>query len=599
MHAIVQQAQNQWLFFESPVSILAARTLKEVQGVLEEACATAENRHVVGFLAYEAAPALDSACVTHDPVPGMPLAWFAVFESPEVLDALPNLHKEGLAHSPHPPLRSPSFAGQAEPLPSGERDAILKDWTASVSREEYDDALDQIRSYLCEGDTYQVNYSFRLRAPFSGNPYTLFHSLQRTQQAGHSAFIETDEFAIASMSPELFFELEDNRIRSRPMKGTAARGLTYEQDVQSGEFLQNSEKNRAENIMIVDMIRNDLGRIADAGSVHPVSLFDIERYPTVLQMTSTVEAEADAPIYDIVQAMFPCASVTGAPKIRTMQIIKELESSARGVYTGCVGMMGPGRKANFNVAIRTVTIDKTGGSAEYGVGGGIVWDSVNALEYDECVTKAAVLTRALPEFELLETLLWEPGNGFFLVEYHLDRLRKSAHYFGFEFDSRMVLDRLEELGASLTTHAHRVRLLLCRDGTVQLEHADAAVSGAPLRVDLAADPVDPKDSFLYHKTTHRAVYEDALNARPGVDDVILYNSRDQITEFTTANIVIERDGRRYTPPVECGLLAGTFRRYLLEKGEIEEAVITVDELDGADQVYLINSVRRWVEVEWV
>ncbi|MDA0323489.1 MAG: aminodeoxychorismate synthase component I [Verrucomicrobia bacterium] len=543
--------------------------MRDVAAVLKDACAAAETQHVVGFLAYEAAAALDSACVTHEPAAGLPLAWFGVFGPPETHDELPGC---------------------------GDEEPCLGEWVASVSREEYDASLDRIRSFLLEGDTYQVNYSFRLRSPFSASPYALFHALQRSQQARHSVFIETDAFAIASASPELFFELDGDRLRSRPMKGTAARGLTYAQDLQAGDLLRESGKNRAENIMIVDMIRNDLGRIANAGSVRPVSLFDIERYPTVLQMTSTVEAKSDASLYQVMRAMFPCASVTGAPKIRTMQIIKQLESSPRGVYTGCVGMMGPGRQASFNVAIRTVSVDKHARQAEYGVGGGIVWDSVNASEYAECLTKAAVLTRVVPEFDLLETLLWEPDAGFFLLEVHLDRLRNSAHYFGFKMDHHAIQQRLHETAVRFTTSAKRVRLLLARDGELRLEHADASIPVAPLSVVLAEDPIDASDPFLYHKTTHRVVYERARQARPGADDVILYNERGEVTEFTSANLVIERDGQRVTPPVECGLLGGTFRQVLLDRNEITESIITIDDLKSADKITLINSVRRCVEV---
>lgn len=543
---------------------------------LAEAERAAESgQWVVGYLAYEAAPALDPALVTHTPRAGLPLLYMGVYAQYE----------------------------ETTELPGAAGEYTVDAWHPSLTRRAYGEALARIREYLREGDTYQVNYTFRLRAAFRGDAYGFFRHLQTSQFARHSGFIETDDLAIASASPELFFAYEDGRLVSQPMKGTAERGLTYAGDNAAMACLRSSAKNRAENVMIVDMIRNDLGRVAEAGSVHTASLFDVERYPTVLQMTSTVEARSSSTLSEILRAMFPCASVTGAPKVRTMQIIHQLEDGPRGVYTGCLGLIGPGHRAQFNVSIRTVTIDKRKNTAEYGVGGGVVWDSEEAREYEECIAKAAVLTVRNPEFQLLETMLWEPDGGYFLLDRHLRRVGESAEYFSFAFDAETIRAKLtafaEYLGGAGddAQASHRVRLLLDRDGSARLESMRTAPREAPLRLTFTQEPVDSQDPFLYHKTTHRAVYDTAREGMDHLDDVLLLNERGEVTEATLANVVIEQDGRRITPPVDCGLLAGTFRDYLLERGEIREAIVRPEDVRNAARLFLINSVRKWMPAQ--
>jgi para-aminobenzoate synthetase/4-amino-4-deoxychorismate lyase len=472
-------------------------------------------------------------------------------------------------------------------------------WTPSISRDDYADRIRAIRDYLRRGDTYQVNFTMRLRSGFCGDPFELFLRMQRAQRADYAVYIETEDFAVCCASPELFFRLDGERFVSRPMKGTARRGKTTAEDRALAAALAGSEKERAENVMIVDMVRNDMGRVAVPGSVEVERLFEVERYPTVFQLTSTVAARTSASVSGILHGLFPCASITGAPKVRTMEIIRELEGAPRGIYTGSIGVMAPGRKAWFNVAIRTVMVDKRAGCAEYGVGGGIVWDSAAGDEYQECMNKARVLTADYPAFELIETLLWEGETGYFLFDRHLERLADSAAYFDFRMDREAVRGHLLETGRRWGERTGKVRLLLSRDGRVRAEASDlpAVDPARPRRLAFAAEPVDSGDVFLYHKTTHhpaRGRSAEALGAAQGADDVLLWNERGEVTESTIANVVVERGGRKLTPPVASGLLAGVFRGWLLDQGEIEEGVLTIDDVRRAERVFLINSVRKWM-----
>jgi len=367
------------------------------------------------------------------------------------------------------------------------------------------------------------------------------------------------------------------------------------------DWLRNSEKNRAENLMIVDMMRNDLGKVAEVGSVEASNLFAVERYPTVLQMTSAVRSNTSAGLAEILTALFPGASITGAPKIRTMEIIAELEKGPRGVYCGAIGYLAPNRQAQFNLAIRTVTIDRKNGEAEYGVGGGITWGSESGEEYAECLTKARLLWVEPAQFELLESILWEPGEGYFLLEKHLERLGGSAEYFDHRFDPDEVRTRLSEVAGLFPPAPRKVRLRVARDGAIFIESAPLAPEDScrTWRVGLAASPVDPSDPLLYHKTTRREIYEAARAARPDCDDVFLWNPRGEITESTIANVVVRREGADFTPPLSAGLLPGTFRAHLLETGRIREKTIAISELPKAGEIFLINAVRKWLRVDLV
>jgi para-aminobenzoate synthetase/4-amino-4-deoxychorismate lyase len=382
------------------------------------------------------------------------------------------------------------------------------------------------------------------------------------------------------------------------MKGTAKRGRITDEDRRQAQWLRNSEKNRAENVMIVDMVRNDLGRIAETGSVQVPDLFSVERYPTLWQMTSTVTARTRASVTEIFRALFPCASITGAPKVSTMRIISELETMPRRVYTGSIGYISPNREAKFNVAIRTALIDRATGCAEYGVGGGIVWDSIETEEYTEALLKGRVLTEDPGKFSLLETMLWTPEGGYFLREKHLARLLDSASYFGVPI-SREVLDGCLDQAAHRFRSARRVRLLVEENRIVNLEWTSHTPeeTDRPLRVHLAKEPVSSKNLYLFHKTTRREVYESARKEYPDFDDVLLYNQTGELTEFTIGNLVVELGGKMLTPPIFCGVLAGTFRARLLETGQIQEGIIPIKQLESCTRIFRVNSVHRWQRVE--
>ena len=558
-----------WLAFENPSRILHTSNPAEVLPLLREveAAVNGQKLYAAGFVSYEAAPAFDHALTVRPDHSGFPLLWFGLYQKP---------------HTWNP--RSPAPLSPQAPL----------QWTPSLTREEYSQVMSRIRQYLFNGETYQVNYTFRLTSPFRQDPGTLFENLVQAQGAHYSAFIDTGNFAICSASPELFFRLKGDHLESRPMKGTTTRGLTVLEDRSRAQTLRDSPKNQAENVMIVDMVRNDMGRIAEKGQVKVDELFKVERYPTVWQMISTVSARTQASLCDIFSALFPCASITGAPKHRTMTLITREETSPRRIYTGTIGYMAPGRQTQFNVAIRTVLIDKISGMAEYGVGGGIVWDSVSGDEYDECWAKAKVLSESTTEFQLLETLLWTPAGGIFLLERHLKRLEESAEYFGFDISMATVRSKLADV--QLTQNS-RLRLLVSRSGDITLESVpfDMATATRPARIRLAQKPLDISDRFLYHKTTCRQAYEAARQNVTDCDDVLLWNQAGELTESTIANLVVDIGGEFLTPPVTCGLLAGTFRAELLEQGVIKEAVVHLSDLPRIRKFFLINSLRKWRE----
>ena len=556
-----------WLVFSDPVRVLQAERPEEVMPLLREA--EASGLWAAGFIAYEAAPGFDAALPVRPPA-DFPLLLLGLFREPERRAAPP--------------------AGGAWRLTS----------LREPPEEDFLEAVREVRRRIAAGETYQVNLTYRLAGRLEGDPAGLFLSLAGRQAGGCAVYVETERWAVCCASPELFFELAEGTVTGRPMKGTAPRGATPEEDARRAAGLRASAKERAENVMIVDMMRNDIGRIARPGSVETVSLFDLERYPTVWQMTSTVRGRTEATVSEVLRALFPCASVTGAPKRRTMHIIRELETSPRKVYTGAAGWFAPGgRRARFSVAIRTALVERPTGRLEFGVGGGIVWDSDPRREWEETRVKARVLFSAA-NFRLLETLRWSPEEGFALLERHLRRMERSARRFGFAFREAAVRAALEEAARGFAPRPHRVRLLADRRGAVEVEAAPLEGEKKVWRVALAARPVDSGEIFLRHKTTRREVYEAARAEMPaGCDEVILWNERGEVTEGTIANVAVRWKGRWLTPPVSCGLLPGTMREALLEEGKIEEGVVSLEMFEAAEAVALFNSVRGWMEAERV
>ncbi len=553
---------RRWMQFDEPELSIIAWELDEVAPALRQVeAATLAGKWAVGMVSYDAAAAFDPALMSQRHQ-GVPLVAFGIFANGR-------------------PSRGPAGG-----------DFATTPWRAEREQGDYEADIRSIRERIAAGDTYQVNYTMRLRAEFSGDPLGLFEALCRAQRGDHLCFLDLGDAAVCSASPELFFTRSGPSLTSRPMKGTRPRHPNPVDDQALIDDLRSSEKDRAENTMIVDMTRNDLGRIAKIGSLQVPTLHAIETYPTVHQMTSTVTAESDASLVELFAALFPGASITGAPKVSTSKIITSIEGSPRGIYTGSIGAIGPNGFAEFNIAIRTVWIDRITGQAEYGTGGGIVWDSDPTDEWHEAHHKARVLHRACTSMRLLETIKYEPQGGLVLLDRHLRRITEAAEHFGYDLDTselRRVLDAIQLEGAA------RVRLLVDASGGIDLDITpEIATPAAQWHLPIDTEPVDPSQELLYFKTTERARYDEARARFPHAPDVILWNDRGEVTETTIGNLVIELDGAWYTPAASSGLLPGTFRAELLDQGVVQERVITLNELARARRVWMVNSVRGWV-----
>lgn len=558
--------------FDRPRQIIEAWSLDRVGPAMADVeRAWAQGRYVAGFVSYEAAPAFDGALATQPP-PAQPLLWFGVFDAP-------------------------AAACDAD----GVRQAPLADvtWTPDTSQAAYDAAVARLHRAIVDGDAYQINYTFRLKGRIdTASIGDRYEALVRSQRPPYAAWLALDRWHVLSLSPELFFRLEDGLITTRPMKGTAPRGRFGDEDDRRAASLAASAKDRAENVMIVDLARNDVSRVAVVGTVRAASLFDVERYPGVLQMTSTVTGRVrpGTSIGDIFAALFPAGSITGAPKAASMRLIAGLETAPRGLYCGAIGFLSPGGRAVFNVAIRTATVDAATGVAEFGVGGGITWDSTAEDERLEAWSKASFM-QVEPPFDLIETMRLEAGR-FVRRDRHVRRMAASARHFDFTFVPERVNAALDAHAHQHAAGTHRARLLLARDGSLSVESVPfTRAMDEPLpRIALASSPVSSADRFLCHKTTNRAVYERHRAAHPDAFDVLLWNERGELTELTIGNVVLELDGERYTPPRSCGLLDGVFRDELLETGMIRERLLTRADLSRATRVWLINSLREWVQV---
>jgi len=560
------------LALEQPRRVLCATALDEVIPALRAIDqATHRGQWAALMLAYEAAPAFDPALKTHAPG-NFPLLWAGIYDRP----------------APSLPLmpRRDELAGQGA-------------WEPLVGRQEYDACIHAIRAAIHQGEAYQVNYTIPFETAFAGDVLAWFHDLTSMQRAGYAAYLEIGEYTILSLSPELFFRRTGDRILARPMKGTMRRGRFAAEDAAAAAALACCPKNQAENIMIVDLVRNDLGKLARAGSVRVADLFAVERYPTVLQMVSTVQAELEAGVglQDIFAALFPCGSVTGAPKASAMGIIAKLERRPRGAYCGAIGYVQPGGDCVFNVPIRSALLDTRTSRARMHVGGGVTWDSTARDEYAECMTKLQFATEHRPPFSLFETLLLEQGN-YFLLDWHAARLQDSAVYFGFAFDRAAFDVALAAVAAERPKGRHRIKLLLDQAGGISVK---SALIG-PRRTERwtlgwADWPVDSSDVFLFHKTTRRETYDRILASHPEFQDVLMYNERGELTESCRANVVLKLEGKLWTPARESGLLAGTFRAELLQRGLVRECRVLLEDVERAQGMWLINSVRRWLRVE--
>ena len=573
--------------FSSPCAVHMAHAIEDVKVVLDKVTAARlSGRWCVGFVAHEAAGAFDRAMMVKrsTDVPTL-LAWFAEFDAP-------------LASS--------------RVIDNGAADAFtVGQWHSDTSASEFATAVESIRADIREGRFYQVNYTTRLAATFAGDTLTFYRALQAAQPNGYQLYIDAGDFQLLSVSPELFFALEANTITTQPMKGTAPRGDTADDDAAIADALTQSPKERAENLMIVDLLRNDLSRVAAANSVKVPHLFSLHALPSVWQMTSTVSAilSPDKTLTDIFTALFPCGSVTGAPKVEAMKAIADLERQPRGVYCGAIGYVSPDAPdamTTFNVGIRSVWIKD--GQATCGIGSGITFDSTVAGEAAEVAYKARFVKRASKPFSLFETMRMENGE-IYLLERHLARLENSARHFWFNFSPESPENRaLHALGTnsqslysaaifsinamkeSAPIGVWRIKLTLNNQGECHVERFLLDCTPAAPTIQFAHSPISRHDEFVQHKTTRREVYN-AHSPPDGVWDTLLYNEENEITEFIRANVVLDIDGERFTPPLTCGLLNGTLREELLVQGAIMERVLTRHDVEMADKIWWVNGLR--------
>ena len=570
---------------------------------------------LAGYLGYEfgymlepsLAESFRSRSAPENTCGALPIADLGVFSKPQTYN-----HLDG------------SFAGSESGLSESVTDSgatfTIDNMRVNLAREKYLEAIKRIKSYIETGDTYQVNYTLKLLFDFTGSISEFYRSLRRNQSVSYGGMIKNGETAILTFSPELFFRKKGNFIDVRPMKGTMLRGRTNEEDKKFADFLHHDIKNRSENVMIVDLLRNDLGRLSRMGKVNVQSLFDVETYETLHQMTSSIKGELNPhlSLEEMFKALFPCGSVTGAPKIRTMEIIRELEAEDRGVYTGAIGFISPEGDAVFNVPIRTVVLQ--GDKGEMGIGSGIVWDSDPVGEWEESLLKGKFLSKPAPEFKLIETMLWHPESGYWLLDLHLERLTGSAYYFFYPYVLDKIIAELHELAEGFNNKplkSRRVRLTLSRAGEIEITHSELPDNSLPVtdpeavlenenfselpEVVFSGKNSDSTSRYLYHKTTLRKLYDAERNqaVAKGYYEVLFLNEKGEVTEGSYSNIFLQKEGKLITPPVLCGLLPGVLRKYLLQQYPylVEEASFTLEDIGLADALYVGNSVRGLVRVK--
>ena len=552
--------------FTDAIKELKTKDIKEVNPLLDELEAYQnEGYYAVGYVSYEAAPAFETKFQVIDgPLMSEYLLYFTVHETV-----------------------------QTEPIPlTYDPITLLKSWQELTSAEEYKAAIEHIHHHIRQGDTYQVNYTVQLQQNLTADPFAIYNRLVVEQNAHYNAFIQHDDVSIISISPELFFKKDGDKLTTRPMKGTTNRGLTSETDLGQARWLAQDQKNRSENMMIVDLLRNDMNRISKIGSEDVKSLCQVEQYSTVWQMTSTIETQllTNRSLCDVFQALFPCGSITGAPKIATMEIIKKVEKQPRGVYCGAIGILVPQGPSIFNVAIRTLQMEET--KAIYGVGGGITWDSNWESEYEETKQKAAVLYRQNPKFDLISTGRTHQGKLLFLEE-HIKRLQESSRYFDYPFNAEKAHYQVEALCQSLDLNTdYRLKMSLAKDGELKFEHSQLTNLSDDFCQARLVEQRHPLDSpYTFFKTSYRS----HLSIEP--HEQIYYNHEGQLLETSIGNIVLKIEDQLYTPPVHLGLLNGIYRQSLIAENKLKEKVLTVKDLKQAQAIYGCNAVRGLYELK--
>ena len=552
--------------FPQPIKELKTRDLAEVADLLAQVESYQEQGYyVVGYVSYEAAPAFEEKLAVHKTsLLGEYLLYFTVHDKVEI--------------SPIP------LTYEEVDLPSN--------WIELTSAENYEKAIAQIHHHLRQGDTYQVNYTVQLKQDLSVDPFATYNRMVVEQEAGYNAYVEHDEMAVISMSPELFFEQNDRELMTRPMKGTTQRGVTDQEDLAQASWLEQDPKNRSENMMIVDLLRNDMNRISEVGSEHVERLCQVEQYSTVWQMTSTIKSQLrpDVDLVEIFRSLFPCGSITGAPKIATMEIIKNLEPQPRGVYCGTIGLLLPNGRRIFNVAIRTIQLHQ--GKAIYGVGGGITWDSTWESEYREVHQKAAVLYRKQARFQLITTGKISQKQLQF-EDQHLERLTKASRYFSYPFDPEELRQKIEEECQACDSHQdYRLRITLSKSGEMELSRQILSpLSPSFCKAKLCLQEADLQQAFTYFKTTHRP------HLSLGKQESIYHNAAGELLETSIGNLVLKIAGKLYTPPTSLGILPGIYRQHLLETGQVKEKIMTLEDLNQAEAIYGCNAVRGLYELE--
>ncbi|MCP8882933.1 aminodeoxychorismate synthase component I [Devosia sp. XJ19-1] len=572
--------QGQNLLFTQPREVLVAHDATTARHALARlAVAHAQGLWVAGYFAYELgflfedrlAPLLAQRSAT-------PLLWLGLYEAPQ-------------------PLSCAEVAAMLDAAGEGRAVGIAP----KLDRAAYGEAFAQVKDFIAAGDTYQVNLTMKAGFRLEGDPLGLYRTLAHSQRTAYGAYIEASDHVVLSRSPELFVSGTGDVLRARPMKGTQKRGRTLAEDAQGRALLAADEKNRAENLMIVDLLRNDLGRIAETGSVKVTDLFTVETYRSLHTMTSGILARKQ-PGVDfgmVLENLFPCGSITGAPKLRSMEIIHALEQGPRGLYTGAIGYLAPNGDFAFNVAIRTAVIDAAG-QGEIGIGGGIVADSVLEDEYEEALLKLNFLSDPAPPVTLIETFKWTPDGGFDFEARHLDRLEASARYFMLEMTRAGAAEVLAAASRDWTGPM-RVRLTLSDAGFV-LTAVPLPPSPESFRFGIAEEKLDAGSVWLAHKTTNRAFYDNprqVAHDERGLDELVFRNTRGELTEGSFTNLFIERNGRLLTPPLSSGLLPGTLRAELIATGKADEQVLTLADLAGAEAIWLGNSVRGLVRAQWI
>lgn len=557
-------SENGPLIFTQPDKIITTKDPSEVATCLNEIDQAAhEGNYIAGYMSFELSYALFFPHLLKES--NRPLLWFGVFKQKST-----------------------------EKIKDQDTFSINK-WKVLTTKEQYETDVTQILADIRSKKYTQINYTTMWEATFEGNPYPYYEQLKKAQQANYAAYLQLEDEIIASVSPELFFEQTEGNIKVRPMKGTIHRGKTYEEDQALKDWLQNSEKNRQENKLTTDLMCQELEIIAD--DIKITKAYEVEQYPTVYQMTSEITAKLKDKISfsQIIKELFPCTSIAGTPKAVTLEKIHLLEQFARHIYCGAIGYITPDKKALFNVAIRTLHFSPSEGKARYGAGGAITEGSNMIEEYKEVLTKTGILNKVTEDFDLIETIAIKDGAVLYKDE-HVKRMKESAHYFAYPFNEDKLRQIIDRAASKHPKGYFRLRITLNEAGIFQKE-LTKEVTIDEVTCSFAQKPIHRNNIYVYHKTTVRHMYNDLKD--DAVFDVLLYNERNEVTEFTIGNLVIETDRAFYTPPVTSGLLAGTFREYLLNKGLIQEKVLYKEDVLQADCIWLINSVREWVKVKLI